>query len=35
MKRQQETMAVQRKAGVSMMSGCIPPITDANFLRLI
>jgi len=26
MKRQQETMAVQRKAGVSMMSGCIPAI---------
>ena len=24
MKRQQETMAIQRKAGVSMMSGCIP-----------
>ena len=26
MKRQQETMAVQRKAGVSMMSGCIPAL---------
>ena len=26
MKRQQETMAIQRKAGVSMMSGCIPAI---------
>ena len=26
MKRQQETMAVQRKSGVSMMSGCIPAI---------
>lgn len=26
MKRQQETMAVQRKAGVSMLSGCIPAI---------
>ena len=26
MKRQQETMAVQRKAGVSMMSGCIPAV---------
>ncbi|TVZ55401.1 protein translocase subunit yidC [Lutibacter sp. Hel_I_33_5] len=26
MKRQQETMAIQRKAGVSMMSGCIPAL---------
>jgi YidC/Oxa1 family membrane protein insertase len=26
MKRQQETMAVQRKAGVSMLSGCIPAL---------
>jgi len=26
MKRQQETMAIQRKAGVSMMSGCIPAV---------
>ncbi|MDP2540440.1 membrane protein insertase YidC [Tenacibaculum discolor] len=26
MKRQQEIMAVQRKAGVSMMSGCIPAL---------
>jgi len=26
MKRQQETMAVQRKAGVSMMAGCIPAL---------
>lgn len=26
MKRQQEVMAVQRKAGVSMMSGCIPAL---------
>lgn len=26
MKRQQETMAVQRKAGVNMMSGCIPAL---------
>jgi len=26
MKRQQETMAIQRKAGVSMLSGCIPAI---------
>jgi YidC/Oxa1 family membrane protein insertase len=26
LKRQQETMAVQRKAGVSMMSGCIPAL---------
>ena len=26
MKRQQETMAIQRKAGVSMMAGCIPAI---------
>ena len=26
MKRQQETMVVQRKAGVSMMSGCIPAL---------
>ena len=26
MKRQQETMAIQRKAGVNMMSGCIPAI---------
>ena len=36
MKRQQEIMAVQRKAGVSMMSGCIPallqmPIFFAHF----
>jgi YidC/Oxa1 family membrane protein insertase len=29
MKRQQETMAVQRKAGVSMMSGCIPALLQA------
>jgi len=26
MKRQQETMAIQRKAGVNMMSGCIPAL---------
>ncbi len=26
MKRQQETMALQRKAGVSMLSGCIPAL---------
>jgi YidC/Oxa1 family membrane protein insertase len=26
MKRQQETMAIQRKAGVSMLSGCIPAL---------
>jgi len=26
MKRQQETMALQRKAGVSMMAGCIPAL---------
>ncbi|MGB2224800.1 MAG: membrane protein insertase YidC [Polaribacter sp.] len=26
MKRQQEVMAVQRKAGVSMMSGCVPAL---------
>lgn len=26
LKRQQETMAVQRKAGVSMMAGCIPAL---------
>lgn len=26
MKRQQKTMAIQRKAGVSMMSGCIPAL---------
>ena len=26
MKRQQETMAVQRKAGVSMLAGCIPAV---------
>jgi YidC/Oxa1 family membrane protein insertase len=26
MKRQQETMAIQRKSGVSMMSGCIPAL---------
>ncbi len=26
LKRQQETMAIQRKAGVSMMSGCIPAL---------
>jgi len=26
MKRQQETMAVQKKAGVSMLSGCIPAL---------
>lgn len=26
MKRQQETMVIQRKAGVSMMSGCIPAL---------
>lgn len=26
MKRQQETMAIQRKAGVSMMAGCIPAL---------
>lgn len=26
LKRQQETMAVQRKAGVSMLSGCIPAL---------
>jgi len=26
MKRQQETMKIQRKAGVSMMSGCIPAL---------
>ena len=26
MKRQQEVMAIQRKAGVSMMSGCIPAL---------
>ena len=26
MKRQQETMAIQRKAGVSMLSGCIPAV---------
>ncbi len=26
MKRQQETMAIQRKAGVSMMSGCVPAL---------
>ena len=26
MKRQQETMSIQRKAGVSMMSGCIPAL---------
>ena len=26
MKRQQETMAIQRKSGVNMMSGCIPAI---------
>tara|TARA_B100000809_G_scaffold118758_1_gene117069 strand:+ start:37006 stop:38913 length:1908 start_codon:yes stop_codon:yes gene_type:complete len=26
MKRQQETMALQRKAGVSMMAGCIPAV---------
>ena len=26
MKRQQETLAVQRKAGVSMLSGCIPAL---------
>ena len=26
MKRQQETMAVQRKAGVSMLSGCVPAL---------
>jgi len=26
MKRQQETMAIQRKPGVSMMSGCIPAL---------
>jgi YidC/Oxa1 family membrane protein insertase len=29
MKRQQETMAIQRKAGVSMMSGCIPALLQA------
>ena len=28
MKRQQETMAVQRKAGVNMMSGCIPALVQ-------
>lgn len=26
MKRQQETMAIQRKAGVSMLSGCVPAL---------
>ena len=36
MKRQQETMAVQRKAGVSMMSGCIPALLQMpSFLCLI
>ncbi len=29
MKRQQETMAIQRKAGVSMLSGCIPALLQA------
>ncbi|WP_369048713.1 membrane protein insertase YidC [Tenacibaculum sp. UWU-22] len=28
LKRQQETMAIQRKAGVSMMSGCIPALVQ-------
>ena len=32
MKRQQEIMAVQRKAGVSMMSGCIPALLQMPVL---
>ena len=35
MKRQQETMAIQRKAGVSMLSGCIPALlANANYSLL-